>query len=174
MAQTVVEKIAQQHRAEGPNRPWRAGDFVAIRPRRVMTHDNTSAVIPKFNSIGDSAFTTPGSWCFPSITTCRTNRRRTWASTARSRPSPGSTEWISIPRAAALVTRSWCRKVTLCRVRLWSPATRIRTFMARSIARFRLLRGFVPKTPPTVTFWRAVNPPRMAARSGTCGRYRGE
>src|SRR5581483_10480212 len=52
MGQTVVEKIAQAHLAEGPNRPLRTGDFVSIRPRHVMTHDNTSAVMKKFKGIG--------------------------------------------------------------------------------------------------------------------------
>ncbi len=53
MGQTVVEKIAQLHLAEGaPSRPLRAGDFVSIRPRYVMTHDNTSAVMKKFTAIG--------------------------------------------------------------------------------------------------------------------------
>ena len=52
MAQTIVEQIAQSHLAEGPKRPLRAGDFVCIRPHRVMTHDNTSAVMSKFKSIG--------------------------------------------------------------------------------------------------------------------------
>jgi len=52
MPQTVVEKIAQAHLAEGPNRPLRAGDFVSIRPRHVMTHDNTAAVMKKFTAIG--------------------------------------------------------------------------------------------------------------------------
>ena len=52
MPQTIVEKIAQAHLADGPNRPLRAGDFVSIRPFHVMTHDNTSAVISKFKSIG--------------------------------------------------------------------------------------------------------------------------
>ncbi len=52
MGQTVVEKIAQQHLAEGPARPLRAGDFVSIRPHHVMTHDNTSAVMKKFQAIG--------------------------------------------------------------------------------------------------------------------------
>ena len=52
MGQTVVEKIAQAHLAEGPKRPLRTGDFVAIRPHRVMTHDNTSAVMKKFQTIG--------------------------------------------------------------------------------------------------------------------------
>jgi homoaconitate hydratase len=52
MAQTIVEKIAQKHMAEGPNRPLRAGDFLSIRPHRCMTHDNTSAVMSKFKGIG--------------------------------------------------------------------------------------------------------------------------
>ena len=52
MPQTVVEKIAQAHLAEGPNRPLRTGDFVSIRPLHVMTHDNTSAVMSKFKGIG--------------------------------------------------------------------------------------------------------------------------
>src|SRR5579862_412634 len=52
MPQTIVEKIAQAHLAEGPKRPLRVGDFVSIRPHRVMTHDNTSAVMGKFKAIG--------------------------------------------------------------------------------------------------------------------------
>src|SRR5438477_6434523 len=52
MGQTIVEKIAQAHLAEGPKRPLRTGDFVSIRPHRVMTHDNTSAVMSKFKGIG--------------------------------------------------------------------------------------------------------------------------
>src|ERR1051326_2638994 len=52
MGQTVTEKIAQAHLAEGPKRPLQAGDFVSIRPKHVMTHDNTSAVMKKFKSIG--------------------------------------------------------------------------------------------------------------------------
>ncbi|MEW6074091.1 MAG: homoaconitase [Planctomycetota bacterium] len=52
-AQTVVEKIAQAHLAGGTvRRALRAGDFVSIRPRHVMTHDNTAPVISKFRSIG--------------------------------------------------------------------------------------------------------------------------
>ena len=52
MPQTIVEKIAQAHLAEGPKRPLRTGDFLSIRPHRVMTHDNTSAVMSKFKGIG--------------------------------------------------------------------------------------------------------------------------
>ena len=52
MGQTIVEKIAQAHMAEGPDRPLRAGDFLSIRPKHVMTHDNTSAVLSKFKGLG--------------------------------------------------------------------------------------------------------------------------
>jgi homoaconitate hydratase len=52
MGQTIVEKIAQSHMAEGPDRPLRAGDFLSIRPRHVMTHDNTAPVMKKFRAIG--------------------------------------------------------------------------------------------------------------------------
>ncbi len=53
MGQNIVEKLTQSHMAEGPKgRPVRAGDFVSIRPRHVMTHDNTSAVMKKFKSLG--------------------------------------------------------------------------------------------------------------------------
>jgi len=52
MPQTIVEKIAQSYLAEGPKRPLRTGDFLSIRPHRVMTHDNTSAVMSKFKGIG--------------------------------------------------------------------------------------------------------------------------
>jgi len=52
MPQTIVEKIAQAHMVDGPKRPLKAGDFLSIRPFHVMTHDNTSAVMSKFKSIG--------------------------------------------------------------------------------------------------------------------------
>ncbi|MHB0969659.1 MAG: homoaconitase [Thermoanaerobaculia bacterium] len=52
MGQTIVEKIAQAHMAEGPARALRAGDFLAIRPYHIMTHDNTSAVMKKFKGLG--------------------------------------------------------------------------------------------------------------------------
>jgi homoaconitate hydratase len=56
MGLTLVEKIAARH-ADGlaAGTVVRAGDFVSIRPRHVMTHDNTGAVIPKFKQIGATA-----------------------------------------------------------------------------------------------------------------------
>jgi len=59
MPQTMVEKIAQTHLAEGPSRPLRTGDFLSIRPHHVMTHDNTSAVMSKFKGIGAKTIHNP-------------------------------------------------------------------------------------------------------------------
>jgi homoaconitate hydratase len=60
MGLTLVEKIAGRH-VDGlaPNAVVRSGDFVSIRPRHVMTHDNTGAVIPKFKQIGATAIADP-------------------------------------------------------------------------------------------------------------------
>ncbi|OGQ80870.1 MAG: homoaconitase [Deltaproteobacteria bacterium RIFOXYA12_FULL_58_15] len=53
MGQTVVEKIAQGHMVRGPTgRPLVAGDFLSIRPKHILTHDNTAPVMKKFLSIG--------------------------------------------------------------------------------------------------------------------------
>jgi len=53
MSQTITEKIVQSHAVDlPPDHEVRAGDMVTIRPRHVMTHDNTSAVLSKFRSIG--------------------------------------------------------------------------------------------------------------------------
>src|SRR5436853_1000951 len=60
MGLTLVEKIAARHTdglASGAI--VRAGDFISIRPRHVMTHDNTGAVIPKFNQIGATKIADP-------------------------------------------------------------------------------------------------------------------
>ena len=59
MGQTIVEKITLAYMTEGPERPLRAGDFVSIRPKHVMTHDNTSAVMKKFKSIGAPRIANP-------------------------------------------------------------------------------------------------------------------
>jgi homoaconitate hydratase len=61
VGQTVIEKIAQSHMAEGPaDRPLRAGDFLSIRPRHVLTHDNTAPVMKKFKAIGAERILDPG------------------------------------------------------------------------------------------------------------------
>ena len=53
VAQTLIEKIVQRHAVGWAEpRPVRAGDFVTVRPAHVMTHDNTSAVKQKFDTLG--------------------------------------------------------------------------------------------------------------------------
>ncbi len=50
---TIVEKIATRFAVGlSPGKSVRQGDFVTIRPKHVMTHDNTGAVAPKFKQIG--------------------------------------------------------------------------------------------------------------------------
>src|SRR5215468_7176573 len=60
MGLALVEKIAARH-TDGlaPGTVVRSGDFVSIRPRHVMTHDNTGAVIPKFKQIGATSIADP-------------------------------------------------------------------------------------------------------------------
>src|SRR5947208_14055517 len=60
MGLSLVEKIAARH-ADGlaPDTVVRSGDFIPIRPRHVMTHDNTGAVIPKFKQIGATEIADP-------------------------------------------------------------------------------------------------------------------
>src|SRR5437773_9607910 len=60
MGLTLVEKIAARH-ADGlaVGKVVRSGDFISIRPRHVMTHDNTGAVIPKFKQIRATAIADP-------------------------------------------------------------------------------------------------------------------
>ncbi len=54
MPQTFVEKIATRFAAPGTGdgKKAYAGDFLNIRPKHIMTHDNTSAVMSKFKTIG--------------------------------------------------------------------------------------------------------------------------
>jgi homoaconitate hydratase len=59
MGQTIVEKLARAHMVEGPARPLRPGDVVSLRPRHVLTHDNTAAVLKKFTSLGATRILDP-------------------------------------------------------------------------------------------------------------------
>lgn len=53
MAQNRIEKITQRYAVGLPEGfVVRAGDFVSVRPRHCMSHDNTGAVIPKFKAMG--------------------------------------------------------------------------------------------------------------------------
>lgn len=49
MSLTLTEQIASAHAAGGIAR---SGDYIQIRPRHVMTHDNTASVLSKFRSLG--------------------------------------------------------------------------------------------------------------------------
>jgi len=53
MGQTLVEKVVQRYAVGlSAGHQVRSGEYVTIRPKHVMTHDNTGAVMPKFRSIG--------------------------------------------------------------------------------------------------------------------------
>src|SRR5262245_53358223 len=53
MPRTFVEAVVEKHACGAPlKRPPRAGDVVWLRPERLMTHDNTSAVLKRFRSMG--------------------------------------------------------------------------------------------------------------------------
>jgi len=53
MPQTVIEKIVQTHAVDWPaGQRVQAGDYVTLVPDHVMTHDNTSAVLDKFQGLG--------------------------------------------------------------------------------------------------------------------------
>lgn len=60
MAQNLTEKIVQKY-AVGleAGEIVQSGDIVSIKPRNVMTHDNTGAVLSKFKSIGAEKFADP-------------------------------------------------------------------------------------------------------------------
>lgn len=60
MGQTLIEKIVERYTVGLPQgQRVRVNDFVSVRPRHVMTHDNTGAVIPKFESMGASGIFDP-------------------------------------------------------------------------------------------------------------------
>ena len=60
MGQNLVEKILQRHAVGWPgDRELRAGSYVNVRPRHVMTHDNTAAVMQKFEAIGAERIADP-------------------------------------------------------------------------------------------------------------------
>jgi homoaconitate hydratase len=53
MPRTFVETVVEKHVCGAPGtRPPRAGDVVWLRPERLMTHDNTSAVHKRFRAMG--------------------------------------------------------------------------------------------------------------------------
>ncbi len=60
MGCSLIEKIATAHTVGiFDGQVVKAGDFIRIRPRHIMTHDNTSAVMAKFKSIGAARIADP-------------------------------------------------------------------------------------------------------------------
>ena len=102
MGLTLVEKIAARH-TDGlaPGAVVRAGDFVSIRPRHVMTHDNTGAVIPKFKQIGATEIADPAQPVFAIDHDIQNVTPRTWRNTLKSKRSPRSTGSIFTRRVPA-------------------------------------------------------------------------
>jgi len=61
MSQTVIEKIAQSHAVDLPaGAELHAGDFVTLVPDQILTHDNTAAVLLKFEKLGVERIADPG------------------------------------------------------------------------------------------------------------------
>ena len=58
--QNLIEKITQRF-AVGPDKDHivHSGDFISIRPAHILTHDNTGAVMNKFETIGASKMDNP-------------------------------------------------------------------------------------------------------------------
>ncbi len=65
IGQSIAEKIARKHMTKGPDRSLHPGDVVSLKPRHVMTHDNTAAVIKKFRAIGADRMADPRQPVFP-------------------------------------------------------------------------------------------------------------
>lgn len=60
MTQNLIEKIVQRFAVDLPTgNKVQSGDFVTVRPRHVMTHDNTAAVMMKFNGLNASRMNDP-------------------------------------------------------------------------------------------------------------------
>ncbi len=60
MQQNLVEKIVQKFAVGlADDQLVRSGEFVTVRPRHIMTHDNTAAVMNKFAGLGAKALNDP-------------------------------------------------------------------------------------------------------------------
>ncbi|KAF3770842.1 homoaconitase [Cryphonectria parasitica EP155] len=60
LSQTSTEKIIQRHAVGLPEgKLVRSGDYISISPARLMSHDNSAAIILKFLSIGASKIRDP-------------------------------------------------------------------------------------------------------------------
>jgi homoaconitate hydratase len=60
MGRTFVEAVVEAHSwGTSPGHPPRPGDIVWLRPKKLMTHDNTSAVLARFRSMGATRVADP-------------------------------------------------------------------------------------------------------------------
>src|SRR5580765_6761029 len=59
MRPTFVESVVANHLVGRRDRPPRSGDVVWLRPRKLMTHDNSSAVLARFRSMGGTRVADP-------------------------------------------------------------------------------------------------------------------
>ena len=60
MPQNLIEKIAQKYTVGlEPEQKVYSGDYIAIQPAHILTHDNTGAVMTKFKSIGATKIADP-------------------------------------------------------------------------------------------------------------------
>jgi len=65
MGSNLIEKIVQDFAVGlATGQQVRSGDFVTVRPRHVMTHDNTSAVMQKFQTLGATKMDDPSQAVF--------------------------------------------------------------------------------------------------------------
>ncbi|KPM43310.1 Homoaconitase, mitochondrial [Neonectria ditissima] len=63
--QTLTEKIVQAHAIGLPEgKVVRSGDYVQIKPHRCMSHDNTAAILNKFQSLGATRIKNPDQLVF--------------------------------------------------------------------------------------------------------------
>jgi homoaconitate hydratase len=60
MGLTFVESVVASHAVGGlAHRPPKAGDIVWLRPKKLMTHDNSSAVLARFRAMGATRVADP-------------------------------------------------------------------------------------------------------------------
>lgn len=58
--QTLTEKIVQEHAVGLPEgKVLRSGDYVQIVPHRIMSHDNTAAILNKYQQLGAKSVKDP-------------------------------------------------------------------------------------------------------------------
>ena len=60
MSQNLIEKITQRFAVDA-KKEIKSGDFVMIRPKHILTHDNTAAVMTKFKVMGAKKMHNPRS-----------------------------------------------------------------------------------------------------------------